>query len=265
MAFTGTAKELKDQIDVGGSTAVQSDGSTTITGTQVIEGLGTGGLADYDLRVGDTVTTPTYGIVQIGNSTFGRTSFNAGSLDLDGTLLWWNNAAPATSTIEFAMADSSNNLRFCLAKPGVGNATYNPRSMLIAGPAALDDTIVTVGYWQAQGIFDNLVCDTSGDGADLGVQNDLEVEGDIFTDSIKESTTGAGITIQGHESGTDTFASAATKVVTFATAQADTNYRVALGPQANETFWVSTKTTAGFTLNSSNATSTAVVEWSATR
>ncbi len=69
--------------------------------------------------------------------------------------------------------------------------------MLLAGPAPADDDMVTVGYWNTQGIFGNLVCDTGTDGADLGVQNDLEVEGDVFTDSIKESTTAAGVTIDG--------------------------------------------------------------------
>ena len=50
-------------------------------------------------------------------------------------------------------------------------------------------------YWQTNNsIFDNLVCDTSGTGADFGVQNDVEVEGDIFCDSFKESTSGGGYT-----------------------------------------------------------------------
>jgi hypothetical protein len=163
------------------------------TGVTTILGLATGGLTDYDLKVGDT-TTPDYGMMQIGNATFGRTSYNVGNLDLDGSLLLWNNGTPATSNIEFAFAESANTIRFAIPKSGVGNATYNPRSMLIAGPAVLDDTIVTVGYWQGQGIFDNLVCDTSGDGADLGVQNDLEVEGDLFIDDIRESTSAAGVT-----------------------------------------------------------------------
>jgi len=99
--------------------------------------------------------------------------------------------------MEFCFVEGGTNaIRFALATSGVGNATYNARSMLIAGPAVYDDTVCTVGYWQTNnGIFDNLVCNTSGDGADLGVQNDLEVEGDIFTDSIKGSTDDTDITI----------------------------------------------------------------------
>ena len=174
-------------------------GNETVTSDWVFQGNGaTGSLLAADLIIGNggLFTPGQYGALSIGSSWIGKTSFNSGSLDLDGTLVIWNTFDPPTSKMEFAFLEGgTNQIRFALATSGVGNATYNARSMLIAGPAVFDDTIVTVGYWQSQGIFDNLVCDTSGDGADLGVQNDLEVEGDIFTDSIKESTTAAGVTI----------------------------------------------------------------------
>lgn len=164
-------------------------------GGATFNGPSTGSVGAYDLRVGDTDGSPTYGLIQIGASVWGRTSINIGSLDIDGSTLIWNNVTPATSPIQFAFAESGNAVRFAIPISGVGNATYNPRSMLLAGPAPLNSAMVTVGYWQGLGIFDNLACDTSGSGADLGVQNDLEVEGDIFTDSIRESTTAAGITL----------------------------------------------------------------------
>jgi len=146
--------------------------------------------------VGDPAGTG-YGMIRLGTSTFGRTSRNTAALDLDGTTVLINNGTPATSNILFAMMDGSNSIRFALPKSAIGNGTYNPRSMIIAGPAPVDDTCVTVGYWQGQGIFDNLSMDTSGSGADLGVQNDLEVEGTIYTDTIAESTAAAGVTIDG--------------------------------------------------------------------
>lgn len=173
---------------------LKNDEDDTTTGVLTVKGLGTGGQTDYDLKVGDTDGTPTYGMIQMGNSCIGRTSFAAGNIDLDGSMIYRNIAGPVTSEIEHVFVESTgDSTRFALAKAGVGNATYNSRSMLIAGPAPADTDYVKVSYWQGQGIFDNLVCDTSGTGADLGVQNDLEVEGDIFTDSIKESTTDAGI------------------------------------------------------------------------
>lgn len=61
--------------------------------------------------------------------------------------------------------------------------------------------------------------------------------------------------------GTVTFAGAATATVTFTFPQPDTSYYIALGGGANETFWWSAKATTGFTMNSSNAASTASVNY----
>jgi hypothetical protein len=61
--------------------------------------------------------------------------------------------------------------------------------------------------------------------------------------------------------GERSFAGASTTVVTFGTAEADADYYVALGGRANETFWVTGQSTSGFTINSSNPTSNAVVMW----
>lgn len=171
-------------------------GNLDVTGTGTIAGLGTGGYTDYDFFVGDTDGTPTYGIMQIGNGMIGMTSHNAGDIDLDRTMIFRNIAGPITGDIEFIFVESGGtSCRFALPKSAVGNATYNPRSMLIAGPAPADTDFVKVTYWRTNNsIFDNINCDTAGDGADLGIQNDLEVEGDIFCDSFKESTSGAGVT-----------------------------------------------------------------------
>jgi hypothetical protein len=173
----------------------ESEDSFEMNKALSITGIGDGGLTSYDLKVGDTVT-PDYGMIQFGNAVLGRTSYNVGNIDLDGAILLRNISGPVTSEIEFCFSESTGNTaRFVIPKAGVGNATYNPRSFLIAGPAPANTDMVKVGYWQTNNnIFDNLACDTAGDGADLGVQNDLEVEGDIFGDSIKESTTGANIT-----------------------------------------------------------------------
>lgn len=61
--------------------------------------------------------------------------------------------------------------------------------------------------------------------------------------------------------GSATFATAATVAVTFATAESDANYFVSISGDTNETFWITAKGTAGFTINSSNASSTATVDW----
>jgi hypothetical protein len=76
------------------------------------------------------------------------------------------------------------------------------------------------------------------------------------------SISGSGSTTEGHNlRGSATFTGAATKAVSFPTAEPDASYFVALSASANETFWVTGKGTGGFTLNSSNATSAATVDW----
>ena len=176
---------------------IDIDADTTVLWNFIgAAGAGDYSVPDIDLAVGD-VTTPDYGLIQCGDAIFGRTSRVTGALDLDGTVVLVNRTSPTGSNILFAMMDATNSVRFALPKSAVGNATYNPRSMLIAGPAPVNDGCVTVSYWQGTGIFDNLACDTSGSGADLGVQNDLEVEGTIYADTIAESTTAAGVTIDG--------------------------------------------------------------------
>jgi len=173
-------------------------GNETVTSTWTINDLGTGDLTEYDLTVGNSAN---YGIQRIGDAVFGRTSHTAAdgapSYNLNGAFIFQNVTGPVTGDIEFGFLDSAGLLRFGLPKSAVGNATYNPRCFLNAGPAIADSDIVTVGYWQGTGIFDNLTCDTSSNGADMGVQNSLEVEDTIFVDIIAESTTASGVTIDG--------------------------------------------------------------------
>jgi parallel beta-helix repeat protein len=61
--------------------------------------------------------------------------------------------------------------------------------------------------------------------------------------------------------GTVTFAGAATASVTFGTNEPDATYFLSISGDTEETFWWDTKAAGGFNLNSSNATSTAIVDW----
>lgn len=58
--------------------------------------------------------------------------------------------------------------------------------------------------------------------------------------------------------GTVTFAAATTATVTFATPEADANYRVYFEENANRNYWASSKTTTGFTANASASNSDTV-------
>jgi hypothetical protein len=64
--------------------------------------------------------------------------------------------------------------------------------------------------------------------------------------------------------GSATFSAGTSVSVVLTKPQPDTNYRIALAPQANNTFWVSNKTQLGFTLNAASVSSDAV-DWTVTR
>jgi hypothetical protein len=63
------------------------------------------------------------------------------------------------------------------------------------------------------------------------------------------------------QKGNISFGGSSTVVVTLPVPLPDSVYRVTASPNANETIWVTAKTTTGFTLKSSKANSTASVDW----
>lgn len=61
--------------------------------------------------------------------------------------------------------------------------------------------------------------------------------------------------------GSTTFSSSGTSAISFTTSETDASYKVFITGNVNETFWVTDKTTTGFTIHSSNASSTASVDY----
>lgn len=64
--------------------------------------------------------------------------------------------------------------------------------------------------------------------------------------------------------GTATFAAATTVAVTFASPELSTDYMIVVEPAANRTYWPSSKTVTGFTLNAS-ASNSDTVNWALLR
>jgi hypothetical protein len=93
-----------------------------------------------------------------------------------------------------------------------------------------------------------------------GSQTTLAGSGLVLGLSLINGISGT-TTIAQNLRGTVTFAGAGTATVTFPVAETNNTYFVAISGSANETFWVTSKTANGFTVNSSNAASTAVVNW----
>ncbi len=91
--------------------------------------------------------------------------------------------------------------------------------------------------------------------ANIGGTPNLQIDG------VKGISGAGGGALPNNLRGQATFAGAATVAVSFGTAEPDTSYLISIGAAANENIWWTTKTVNGFTLNSSNAGSTAVVDW----
>jgi len=144
--------------------------------------LATGANDAFDATFGDD-TNDDYGAIQIGNAGLYSSSFSASALNLDKAFLFrqiGNIGVGNDPGIEFAWMEKGNTVRMAIPESAVGNATAMIRSVTIAGPysAAVGNAVVTCNQWST---YDsNIDCDTSGTGADLFVQDDLEVEGEIY-------------------------------------------------------------------------------------
>ncbi|MCK5643471.1 MAG: hypothetical protein KAJ19_21855, partial [Gammaproteobacteria bacterium] len=132
-----------------------------------------------DVHFGDSLSGMiSFGTQQLACGT-SDTTYNGGLLDLGNSIILRNGAAP-DRWIEYAFIGSSDNIRWAIPSEGAGFATYNPRSMIHAGPAVLNDSIVYAPWWG----FTKADFATDATGADLGVQDDLEVMGKVYLDTI---------------------------------------------------------------------------------
>lgn len=156
--------------------------SGSVTGEVInFDASGAGGLTNYDMSIGDADGSPTYGMVRIGNSVFGRTSFSSGNVDIDGAMIMRNVGGPVGDAFwEYVFVDGNSDIRFGLPTSGAGRGTYNPRSMIIAGPWADHDSACVNTYWG----FDKLPMNTGDSGADLGVQHHVQIGSELYVDTI---------------------------------------------------------------------------------
>ncbi len=143
-----------------------------MTGALNLHGYDTGDAlnSEFDLRVGNN-----YGAMTLGYAEIFVSNLSVVGMDLNGTLISRMPPAHGTSDIEFAWATSDNLIRFAIPVADKDFATYNPRSFMIGGDLgqAFNNSIINCS---AQG-YENIDCNTNGTGADLGVQDDLEVQG----------------------------------------------------------------------------------------
>lgn len=122
------------------------------------------------------------GGVNFGNNTaaIGVSSDGvSNNYDYDGAFIFRQLGTNPDSDAEFIFLEESGDWRFVLPKSGAGLATYNPRSMIIAGPSTNVSSTLRCSTWG----FNAIDCNTSATGADLGVQDDLQVLGSAFVSS----------------------------------------------------------------------------------
>lgn len=136
------------------------------------------------------------------------------------------------------------------------------QNIFISGPRSdTGNVIVTV----ESGAVNNLVVGVpDAFYADLsGNTSNIQFSADQITHVALRSTRGISSTslASNNLKGSVTFASSGTAIVTFSTAEGNGNYEIFPGATINEAFWVTGKGTAGFTMHSSNGSSTATIGW----
>ncbi len=139
-------------------------------------------LGEPDIHFGDSSS----GFIETGMARFGMhsdTTYNSGALDVSRTVFFINEGYP-TGNFEFLFCETTGNaIRLGIPKSGAGLGMWSVRSFFCAGPSVYDDDAATGAYWG----FDSLAMATDVDGADLGVQNDVQILGELYVDSIKSS------------------------------------------------------------------------------
>lgn len=128
----------------------------------------------WDVQIGDGTGE---GQIRFGTFVLGVADDTVGGTALDDVAILYN-TANSLINVSFVLVDASTDTpRLVLAEEGADLAMHNPRSMKI-GPAATWATLEA--GTQCSTDFDRIDCDTGGTGADLGLEDDLELGGSIF-------------------------------------------------------------------------------------
>ena len=169
---------------------VQFDDDVNVSGIVEADGVADRNWSSptYDANFGDSVDE---GQIQIGNTFIGQANDTVGALGTDGIMLFRNDT-DTTSNIAFMFEGGTNVPRLVIAEEATDYATYNPRSLTVGYAATYTNVVSNL---QCSTNYGNIDCDTGGSGADLGVQDDVEVNGAIFVNTISEDTAASGVTI----------------------------------------------------------------------
>lgn len=145
----------------------------------------------------------------------------------------------------------------------LGNTTATTHTRLFA-PILINTPTVGTGITIASGTTRTTIYDPLYSGLTTNVNNSAAAgQVFLFDQGALIGMTGlsGSYSTASNTNGTCTFAASTTCTVTFGTAQTDTSYKIQLGCNANKTFYWSSKTTSGFTINGSSSGSDACDWW----
>lgn len=111
------------------------------------------------------------------------------------TLIFETYELSNVNNMEMAFWDHENHRPSLVLNQGaIGRASIFERSLIIGAQKGTKDLD---GSYSLSDDFPNLSCNTTLYGADFGVENDVEVKGNLFVDDINESTADTGVTVEG--------------------------------------------------------------------
>lgn len=150
-----------------------------------------------------TKTVKVHDGIEITDKTTEETIFEVfvsglSSLDLipeafTNTLVFRTKELNNPNKMQYAFWNNALNRPSLILNQGAPNRASVMERSLIVG--AQKGTKTLDGDYTAGDDFENLDFNTSAYGADLGVENNVEILGDMFIDQIHESTPGAGVSI----------------------------------------------------------------------
>ena len=152
-----------------------SNSSSTINATTTIMGNSgmniTGDVYDLLVKNGNATSS----IIKLGsNVIMGTLAQSIGAVDFTGAFFIKTLANPSSEK-HFVVYNPSNEVRFSISEAGPNKAIYNGGSGIFAGPWVDNTNYDKCDFW-----FWALPCDMSADGADVGVQNNIQALGSVY-------------------------------------------------------------------------------------
>lgn len=145
----------------------------------------------------------------------------------------------------------------------LGNTTATTHTRMFA-PILINTPTVGTGISIASGTTRTTIYDPLYSGLTTNLSNSAAVgQVFLFDQGALIGMTGlsGSYSTASNTNGSCTFSAATTCTVTFGTAQSDTSYKIQLGCNGNKTFYWSSKTTGGFTINGSSSGSDTCDWW----